>query len=129
MLYDSLSNSCFASRGRFVPAGHKLHMNVVFFTYMIRKLLLTCSLCRGLEHNDEPQQHPREAHLDGEQLLSLSPPGFAPPPAEHHSSSDGRLRHPFNHHAGHSALLEASVPAEPPLVVHRYEEVKRAGRD
>lgn len=94
------------------------------------KRLLTCFLCHALEPYDEPQQYPRKAHLDGEQLLSLSPSGFAPAPVEHHSSSsDGRLRHPFNHHAGHGALLEASVPAGPPVVVQRYEELKRGGRD
>ncbi len=93
------------------------------------KLPLTCFLCHRLEPYDEPQQYPRKAHLDGEQLLSLSPPGFAPSSVQHHSSSDGGLRHPCNHHAGHGTLLSASVPVEPPVVVQKYEKLKRGGRD
>ena len=125
-----------------VTARHKLHMNASPLLHNTqtcefwltaepgtpsRTWPLTCFPCHGLEPHDEPQQCPREAHLDGEQLLSLSPPGFAPPSVQHHSSSDGRLRHPFNHHAGHGAPLSGrAFRRNPRVVVQRYEELKRA---
>lgn len=77
------------------------------------KVPLTCFLCHSLEPNDNPQKYPRKAHLDDEQLLSLSSPGFAPPPVQHHSSSSDCLRHRFNHHTGHGALLSRAFRRYP----------------
>lgn len=99
----------------------KLRMNVVFSqktsTQTRRKqsfkVPLTCFLCHSLEPNDNPQKYPRKAHLDDEQLLSLSSPGFAPPPVQHHSSSSDCLRHRFNHHTGHGALLSRAFRRYP----------------
>lgn len=135
------SNSPFASKQPVVAGCHKLHINAIFSQnkrvihvgwQLIKdtfKLPLTCFLCHRLDPHEEPQQYPRKAHLDGDQLLSLSPSGFAPTPAKHPSSSDGRLRHPVNHHAGHGALLASRVLMEPPLVAQRYDKLKRSGAD
>lgn len=101
---------------------------------------LTCFPRHRLEPRREPQQQPREAHLESEPLLPLPPPGFAaPPPAQHHhhGSSPGEprvvvltpRRHPFDHHAGHgAAFLGQRSPAESPVVAQRRETVKRGGR-
>lgn len=82
---------------------------------------LTCFLRGGPKPRDEPQQEAGEADLEAEQLLSLSPPGFTPPPVQHHSRSSssghGRVGHPLYHRAGHGALVGPSGPAAPPVVV------------
>lgn len=91
---------------------------------------LTCFLRHGPKPRYEPQQDSREAHLEAEQLLSLSPPSFTPPSVQHHSrfpsSGHGRVWHPVYHHAGHGALVRPSRPAGPPVVVQRFERERGA---
>lgn len=92
---------------------------------------LTCFRRHGAKPRDEPQQEPREAELEAEQLLSLSAPGFTPPPVQQHprssSSGHGRVRHPAYHRAGHGAPIRPSGPAVPPVVVQRWERARRSG--
>lgn len=92
---------------------------------------LTCCLRHGPKPRHERQQEPREAYLEAEQLLSLSPPGFTPPSVQHHprssSSGHGRVRHPVYHRAGHGALIRPSGPAILPAVVQRFERACRSG--
>lgn len=92
---------------------------------------LTCFLRGGPKPSDEPQQEASEADLEAEQLLSLSPPGFTPPPVQHHSRSSssghGPVGHPLYHRAGHGALVGPSGPAaRPVVVVQGSERAKRA---
>lgn len=98
---------------------------------------LTCFQGHGPKPRHEPQQDPREAHLEAEQLLSLSAPCFTPPSVQHHprssSSGHGRVWHPIYHHAGHGARVGPSRPAGPPVEVQRFkregERSERAGAE
>lgn len=113
---------------------HKCRVSHLGFTFHkeVEGNRLTCFLRHGPKPRDEPQQEPREAYLEAEQLLSLSPPGFTAPSVQHHprSSSSGhdRVWHPIYHRAGHGALVRPSGPAVPPVVVQRFESAKQARR-
>lgn len=105
---------------------HKYRVSHLGFTFHkeVEGNHLTCFLRHGPEPRDEPQQEPREAYLEAEQLLSLSPPGFTPPSVQHHPRSSscghGRVWHPIYHCAGHGALVRPSGPAVPPVVLQRF---------
>lgn len=113
---------------------HKYRVSHLGFTFHkeVEGNHLTCFLRHGPKPRDEPQQEPREAYLEAEQLLSLSPPGFTPPSVQHHlrsySSSHCRVWHSIYHRAGHIALVRPSGPAVPPVVVQRFERAKQARR-